>query len=99
MQELQNCCSKIETKKFTPACFEGKPGELGSPAQAAPPGGAMSKNNGQIKAGGSVRDIVAVKIIEEVSYFDDLFGILLAVTIIYQYFETFEKERTSDLGF
>ena len=26
-------------------------------------------------------------------------GILLAVTIIYQYFETFEKERASELGF
>ncbi|CAI9784267.1 unnamed protein product [Fraxinus pennsylvanica] len=26
-------------------------------------------------------------------------GILLAVTIIYQYFETFEKEKTSELGF
>ena len=39
MQELQNCCSKIETKKFTPACFGGKPGGLGSPAQAAPLGG------------------------------------------------------------
>ena len=26
-------------------------------------------------------------------------GILLAVTIIYQYFETFEKERPSELGF
>ncbi|CAI9757121.1 unnamed protein product [Fraxinus pennsylvanica] len=26
-------------------------------------------------------------------------GILLAVTIIYQYFETFEKEKTSEIGF
>lgn len=26
-------------------------------------------------------------------------GILLAVTIIYQYFETFDKERASELGF
>ncbi|GMH05203.1 hypothetical protein Nepgr_007043 [Nepenthes gracilis] len=26
-------------------------------------------------------------------------GILLAVTIIYQYFETFEKERAGELGF
>lgn len=26
-------------------------------------------------------------------------GILLAVTIIYQYFETFEKEKASELGF
>ncbi|CAM8881910.1 unnamed protein product [Rhodiola kirilowii] len=26
-------------------------------------------------------------------------GILLAVTIIYQYFETFEKERATELGF
>jgi protein transport protein SEC61 subunit alpha len=26
-------------------------------------------------------------------------GILLAVTIIYQYFEIFEKERASELGF
>jgi protein transport protein SEC61 subunit alpha len=25
-------------------------------------------------------------------------GILLAVTIIYQYFETFEKERAQELG-
>ncbi|KAJ0735310.1 putative SecY/SEC61-alpha family, SecY domain superfamily protein [Helianthus annuus] len=25
-------------------------------------------------------------------------GILLAVTIIYQYFETFEKEKASELG-
>ncbi|RAL50324.1 hypothetical protein DM860_007998 [Cuscuta australis] len=26
-------------------------------------------------------------------------GILLAVTIIYQYFETFEKEKATELGF
>ena len=26
-------------------------------------------------------------------------GILLAVTIIYQYYQTFEKERASELGF
>ncbi|KAK9153097.1 hypothetical protein Sjap_000577 [Stephania japonica] len=26
-------------------------------------------------------------------------GILLAVTIVYQYFETFEKEKASELGF
>lgn len=39
MQDLQNCCSKIETKKLTPACFGGKPCGLGSPTQAALLGG------------------------------------------------------------